>query len=195
MSIIDQIVLLEWDFFEKIKKDATERDEKTFDIMRRSQFETWPEELLESYLNDIFIAKKHDWNLMMEKYARLMEYTHPDRYEEIKHILPAVENETREIISMIALIQDQWMKDFEKEYPRLAKHSRDIQAYEDSDRDLPYKTCIEAELMTYSPQTISLYGNMIVDYRKRKINLVRRTMEHAIKHYGFSVIDEAERKL
>ena len=66
-------------------------DWETFSIMRRSQYETWPAELLESYLNDLLAAKAEGRNLITEKYGRMMESTAPAEYAKIRDALPALD--------------------------------------------------------------------------------------------------------
>ena len=63
-------------------------DWNTFSIMRRSQYMTWNEELLTSYRNDLAEADSNGWNLITEKYARMMESTSPEQYRELKKNLP-----------------------------------------------------------------------------------------------------------
>lgn len=199
MTLVDEIVELEWDFFQHVRNKGgranCQDDYKTFTIMRKSQFETWNEELQTSYYNDLVKAVKNNWNPVMEKYARMMEYTHKAEYDEIKHILPKVADETKEIIDMIVLIQVGWMEEFSKEYPRLANNARKIHAYEDSEVNTSYETYLRAELMTYSPQTIYLYGRMVIDCKNKKENLTYKTMSITAKYYGYAMIEEAENSL
>jgi len=85
MDIIEKIVELEWKQFDKVKNEggraSCQDDYKTFSIMRKSQYLTWPDELLESFYNDLLVAENKGWNLIMEKYARMMESTMPEKYE------------------------------------------------------------------------------------------------------------------
>ena len=48
----------------------------------------WTQELLESYRQDLIEAEAAHWNLLTEKYARMMESTAPERYAELADILP-----------------------------------------------------------------------------------------------------------
>ena len=84
MDIIEKIVELEWKQFDKVKNEGgradCQDDFETFRIMRKSQYLTWSKELLESYYEDLINAKKSGWNLIMEKYARMMKSTNPDKY-------------------------------------------------------------------------------------------------------------------
>ena len=52
---------------------ACQDDFETFDVMRKSQFLTWDLPLLESYWQDLQEGKAQGRNLVMEKYAYMME--------------------------------------------------------------------------------------------------------------------------
>ena len=54
---------------------ACQDDWTTFLIMRLSQFEGWDTDVLESYFEDIVQAEAQERNLIMEKYAYMMEET------------------------------------------------------------------------------------------------------------------------
>ncbi len=56
---------------------ACQDDWTTFLIMRLSQFEGWDTDVLESYFEDIVQAEAQERNLIMEKYAYMMEETDP----------------------------------------------------------------------------------------------------------------------
>ena len=89
MDIVEKIVELEWKQFDKVKNEggraSCQDDYATFSIMRKSQYLTWPDELLESFYSDLLLAENKGWNLIMEKYARMMESTAPEKYEELKN--------------------------------------------------------------------------------------------------------------
>ena len=60
------------------------RTTKTFYAMRRCQFAAWNEEMRESYLEDLTCAEEDGFNLITEKYARMMKYTAPEEYAEME---------------------------------------------------------------------------------------------------------------
>ena len=70
-TLIDKIVELEWQQFDRVRNEGgradCQNDFGTFSIMRKSQYMTWSEELLNSCLNDLTEAEKCGWNLIMEK--------------------------------------------------------------------------------------------------------------------------------
>jgi len=106
MAIID----LEWEAFDLTQNEGgragCQDDWETFSIMRRSQYETWPAELLESYLSDLLTAKKEGRNLITEKYGRMMESTAPAEYAKIKDAFPVLGEEQIAIREAIAALGD-----------------------------------------------------------------------------------------
>ena len=89
---IEAVVDIEWIQFQQVHNEggraSCQDDRETFEIMRKSQFLAWTEEVLESYLQDLRDAWKEGWNLLTEKYARMMESTAPEEYERFREILP-----------------------------------------------------------------------------------------------------------
>lgn len=65
-------------------------DRELFCAMRCCQFQSWNDETLESYAEDLRKAAESGRNLVTEKYARMMEQTDPVNYEKIKDFLPPV---------------------------------------------------------------------------------------------------------
>ena len=77
MDIIEKIVALEWKQFDRVKNEGgradCQDDFQTFSIMRKSQYLAWTEELLHSLYQDLVDEEQKGWNLIMEKYARMMK--------------------------------------------------------------------------------------------------------------------------
>ena len=71
-ELIEQIITLEWTFFKQTENQggpaSCQEDHETFKIMRTSQFLTWPDDLLTSYLDDLNKASETGRNLITEKY-------------------------------------------------------------------------------------------------------------------------------
>lgn len=84
-QLIKEIVEMEWQQFQNVHNEggraSCQDDKETFEIMRNSQFLVWNEEVLKSYLADLQDAWADGWNLLTEKYARMMESTAPKEYE------------------------------------------------------------------------------------------------------------------
>jgi len=199
MYIVDKIVELEWKQFDKVKNEggraSCQDDYQTFSIMRKSQYLTWPDELLESFYNDLLVAENKGWNLIMEKYARMMESTAPEKYEELKKDLPVLDGERIAIQEEIIKIQVSWMEEFAGKYPKMAGNARSIHTSEDTPFNTSYETYLRGELGTYSENTFILYGRFITGLLKENRNLAYEIMENTAKLYGYESVEEAEERI
>ncbi len=198
-NYINQIVLLEWQQFDKVKnvggRADCQDDWNTFSIMRKSQYMTWNEELLASYLNDLVETDKKGWNLITEKYGRMMESTTPLEYEKIKDSLPKRSEERLAISEEIIRLQVEWMEEFAEKYPKMAGNARSIHTYEDNMYNTSYETYLRGELGTYSEKTFLLYGRFVVDLKRQDKNLAYMIMDNTAKLYGYKSVEEAESRL
>ena len=199
MDIVEKIVELEWKQFDKVKNEggraSCQDDYQTFSIMRKSQYLTWPDELLDSFCNDLLSAENKGWNLIMEKYARMMESTTPEKYEELKKDLPVLNEERITIQEEIVKIQVGWMEEFAAKYPKMAGNARSIHTAEDTPFNTSYETYLRGELGTYSENTFILYGRFITGLLRENRNLAYETMENTAKLYGYESVEEAEERL
>lgn len=197
--MIEQIIQLEWEMFQNVKnKDGRancQDDYETFYIMRSSQYKCYQPQVLESYLNDLITAKSIGRNLIMEKYARMMAYSHKEEYEEIKNYLDPIDDQALEIIEQIIAIQLNWRKEFKRHYPKLIHLSRQSYTNDDTHDKTSFETYLRGELLTYSKQTLILYTQMIVDYFKCNINMISSIMSETVKAYGYDSLQDAEEKI
>lgn len=195
---VEKIVALEWRQFDGVKNEggraSCQDDYPTFSIMRKSQYLTWNEELLQSYWEDLTNAEENGWNLIMEKYARMMESTAKEEYEKLKAQLPVRSEERKAIQEEIIKIQVGWMEEFAAKYPHMASNARIIHTKEDRPDATSYETYLRGELGTYSDETLSLYGRMIVDYFQKNRNLAYEIMTNTAHLYGYQSVAEAEEK-
>lgn len=198
-EMVDAIVMLEWKAFDKVKNEGgradCQDDFETFRIMRRSQYLTWDNQMLEQYIYDFKRQVDHGWNPIMEKYARMMESTAPERYQELKEQLPVISDEKRAIIEGIVQIQVQWMEEMAEKYPKVAMQARVIHTSEDSAYVTSYETYLRGELGTYSDDMLLLYGRFIATLAKNEQNLAMLTMEHTVKMYGYKDLQDAQEKM
>jgi len=198
-ALVEELVSLEWKAFDKVENEGgraeCQDDWNTFSIMRKSQYQTWTEEMLKSYIGDFHRANEKGWNLITEKYGRMMESTAPLRYAQIKDSLPEIPDMKKEIIEEIVKIQVGWMEDFAKKYPRAAGNARRIHTAEDTPFDTSYETYLRGELSTYSDETLDLYGRFIAGLFRRDENLAEKIMNNTALLYGYASLEELERKL
>ena len=196
--IIEQIVEMEWEMFQNVRntggRAACQDDFETFDVMRKSQFLTWDLPLLESYWQDLQEGKAQGRNLVMEKYAYMMESTAPKEYEAIATGLPKISEEKQAMVEQIVAIQVGWREEFAEKYPHLSGQARIIHTSEDTLYDISFETYLRGELKTYSMQTLVLYGRRIVAFVQEEKNMTEEIMRYTTAFYGYKTLEDAEIK-
>ena len=199
MELVDKIVELEWKQFDKVKNEGGRADCQdnwgTFSIMRKSQYLAWTEELLQSFYNDLLTADAKGWNLIMEKYARMMQSTAPEKYAELEKELPVLNEDRIAIQEAIIQIQVGWMEDFAAKYPKMAGNARSIRTEEDNAYNTSYETYLRGEMSTYSENTFVLYGRFVTELLREGRNLAYEIMENTAELYGYESVEDAESKL
>ncbi len=199
MNIVDKIIELEWKQFDKVKNEGGRADCQdnfpTFSIMRKSQYLTWSDDLLNSYYQDLLSAEEKSWNLITEKYARMMESTNPDKYRQLEKSLPVISSKRKTIQEEIIQIQVNWMEEFAKQFPKMAGNARAIRTSQDTPYDTSYETYLRGEISTYSRNTFVLYCSFIISLMINNENLAKKIMENTARLYGYQSLDDAENKL
>lgn len=197
--LVDEIVRLEWEAFDKVKNEGgradCQDDWNTFQIMRKSQYLTWEEDMLVQYRLDFLEANARGWNLITEKYARMMESTAKEKYDELKDSLPVIPEDKKNIMEEIIKIQVNWMEEFARNYPKMAGNARSIHTYEDNAYNTSYETYLRGEMGTYSDEMLELYGRFIVKLFKEQKNLAKMIMTNTALLYGYPSLEEAETML
>lgn len=198
-SLVNELVTLEWKDFDKVENEGgranCQNDWNTFSIMRKSQYLAWTEEMIKSYIHDFQEAKHRGWNLMTEKYGRMMESTDPIGYIRIYKSLPELSQEKKAIIEAIIEIQVNWMEEFAKRYPKSAGNARSIRTSQDNVHNTSYETYLRGELGTYSDQTLDLYGRFIANLSRKGDNLAEMIMANTASLYGYQSLKDLEEKL
>ena len=194
-KLVEEMVAMEWAAFDKVEHTGGERAECQnnwfiFDIMRSSQFLAWPRELLLSYMNDFIVANQQGWNMVTEKYGRMMISTDPESYAQLEPNFGKLTEKQQQIIEEIVAIQVGWMEIFAAEYPYVANGARSIHTYEDSMYNTSYETYLRGELSTYGDVTLSLYGTFIIELCQRDENLAYRIIHHTARLYGYDNLDD-----
>lgn len=195
-ELVAYMVSLEWQAFDDVQNQGgradCQDDWNTFSIMRKSQYLAWPKELIISYIEDFRLANIQHWNLITEKYARMMQTTDPKAFAKIAGSLPALTEKQSRIVEQIVKIQIDWMEAFAKEYPHMASNSRVIHTYEDSPFETSYETYLRGELLTYSPETLKGYADFIISLVEKNQNLAKIIMNYTAMLYGYESLEQAE---
>ncbi|MCI5583941.1 MAG: DUF4125 family protein [Lachnospiraceae bacterium] len=195
-DLVKQLVELEWQCFDKVENEGgradCQNDWNTFFIMRTSQYLTWTSSMIKSYIQDFQNALERGWNLIAEKYGRMMESTVPSRYREMEKNFPALPSKKKEIIEEIVKIQVVWMEEFAANYPKMAANSRSIHSSEDNPHNTSFETYLRGEISTYSDSTLDLYGRFIVAHLQAGKNLTEEIMTNTALAYGYESLRQAE---
>ena len=154
----------------------------------------WTQELLESYRQDLIEAEAAHWNLLTEKYARMMESTAPERYAELADILPKRSKERIQMQEEMIAQQIRWEEDFAAKFPGVASTGRVIHTSEDTPWDTSIETYARGEISTYSDRTVGLlkklYDQMAIDQE----NQSEKTLRNMTALYGYESLEEAEKQ-
>ena len=148
--------------------------------------------MLASYRQDLIDADENDRNLPMEKYAWMMESTHPSEFLEIRTSLPIVSEDRLALIRELVDIQVAWEAEVDAAYPFMRAGGRPLRKSQDSPWATSFETYMEGELKTYSLRTLSLYLEYVRQLRAEGRNIALMVAEHTAKAYGFASLEEAE---
>ena len=195
-ELINEILEREWNFFtnaSNVGGRASCQDNKTeFVIMRKSQWETLPQEILESYLDDLQEAENKRVNIVVEKYARMMEYSSPVEYAAIKRHLQEISYEKKEIANKIVEIYLNWEKEVMDKYPKISGKGRPLYSKSDTLETTSIETYLRGELYSYSKKTNELYYQYIKKCVEENKNLALENIRNIVIKKGFESLEEAE---
>lgn len=196
-ELIDEIIALEIEAFDKVEniggRADCQDDTKTFTIMRKSQYLVWTEDMLKTLLELWKENKNKGWNMITEKYARMMESTSPDEYKGLEASLPERSERTLQVVKEIVVIQSEWMKEFAEKYPNVAKTARDISSDADDLYNTSFATYLKGELLTYSDELIKKYAEFVISLVNENKNMSEMIIENTVKMNGFESLEEAEK--
>ena len=186
MDLVEEVIRREWDQFQRTENEggraSCQGNWPMFYQMRASQFMTWPEDLLRSYLDDLDEANRVGRNLVTEKYARMMASTAPDEYRErIEPFIPRLSDERVARQERVIAVQVAWARDFRGRYPKLGAAMRVLTTAEDTPEDTSFETYLRGELGTYSDRTMALYEAMVEDLQAAGRNLTEQTVANTVQ--------------
>lgn len=196
-ALIARIIDTEWNQFQNVQNEggraSCQNDRKTFQIMRESQFITWNEQVLESYYDDLIQAQEKGWNLLTEKYARMMKYTSPQEYQKLQAALPQ-RGEMRLLMQgILVCMMLRWNESMQQQYPALMKMGRSAHASQDTQWNTSSETYLQGELGSYSDRTLCLYAQMVLDWMEQQKNPVKESVLYTVQCYGYSSLEQADR--
>lgn len=141
------------------------------------------------------MAELAGWNLVEEKYARMMEFTHPESYLSFASDLPKRSGEHHAQQEKILVIELCWAEEAQQCYPALAGRGRPLRTVDDSETDTSTETYLRGELGIYSDETISLYEEMVIRRQAKGENRVLENLTAMVSLYGYSSLEQAEAAL
>ena len=191
-KIIEKILEKEWKYFSNLNNIGGRADcqdnKEDFIIMRKSQWETFNEETLLSYLEDLNSKN----NPLFQKYAQMMKYNSPEEYKKIKDILEKASDEKTDLVNKIMFIYMEWEKEFFERYPIFSSMGRPLYSSEDDNIETSIETYLRGELLSYSEKTLKLYLNYVIDNKEKNINLAIKNMDNLARMQGFNASNDVE---
>ena len=196
MRSVAELILQEWNQFQQVRNEggraSCQNHMKEFVMNRLAQFLTWDDAMRESYYEDLTEAESVGWNLLTEKYARMMRYTAPAQYAALCNRLPVISEPKERLVEKIVAIQLKWQEDYARRYPRVARGSRPTDHSADADYVTSFETYLRCELYTYSERTLRAYLSHAEELARRGGNMTIQNLEYMAKLYGFSSLQEME---
>lgn len=196
MRSVAELILKEWNQFQQVRNEggraSCQNHMKEFVMNRLAQFLTWDDTMRESYYEDLTEAESVGWNLLTEKYARMMRYTAPAQYAALCNRLPVISEPKERLVEKIVAIQLKWQEDYARRYPRVARGSRPTDHSADADYVTSFETYLRCELYTYSERTLRAYLSHAEELARRGGNMTIQNLEYMAKLYGFSSLQEME---
>ncbi len=196
---LQAIIQTEWEMLGRLHniggRAVCQDSPRTFACMRGSQLSAWTPEMRESYFQDLSQARQKKRNLLWEKYARMMERTHPREYKAIRDSLPKLQAEQVQLANQICQIHVVWQEALARRYPYLMNQGRSIRRETDRPNHTSFETYLLGELLTYSVRTLRLYAAHVSDVQREGGNLCEVILHHMVRDYGYSDPEDAEQQL
>ena len=193
---IDAIIAQEWEMFHSVNEGAElawcQNDYKTFDGMRRGQYEAWDEETCHNYLVDITFAAAEGRNLAEEKYIYMMRSTAPAEFALLADRVRPIDCETNTLAEEITAKLIEQTVALRAQYPYVSATGRPLRSSEDTPSVTSVETYQRSELLTYSVKTLRALQNHLVECEREGISLAKEIQQNSLKTYGFQTMEEAE---
>lgn len=196
-KLIFDIAAAEWEMFQKVEntggRASCQNDPDTFFKMRMSQWMVYSDEILESYLQDCREAMDKGWNLIFEKYARMMETVYQEEYERLLPWIPAVSENKKQMVEELLRQHLEWDVWMLQNYPNIRKNGRVMTTDQDSRIEgSSSESYLRAELLTYSEKTVALIHAYCCQAYEAGENLLKQIIENETRFYGYESLEAAE---
>jgi len=172
---IESILKIELEMFLSVPAAQPARCQESpgaFRLTRGSVFETWSEETLSAYLEDLTEAVAAGRNLMTEKYARM------------DNLIPCLNLNSK--IDAIVKIETEWQKDVQRKYPYVLSGTPATGICK-----AEFGVYLRSELETYSDKTIASYFCHVLNAKDRGNNLAEEKYIRIFQKLGYSSLKQA----
>lgn len=183
-KLIDKILSIELNMFLKVPTPQPTRCQENregFKLMRGSIFETWSENTLESYLNDLFEAARKGINLLTQKYARM------------ENLIPPINKNP--LIDEIVAMEENWQEEVRQKYPAIIGGGYTGNCGDPSIGCSFFSNYLKSELETYSNQTLESYYHDLVQAKQEGKNILEERYTILFKWLGYNSLIEANESL
>jgi len=197
---IDKIIESEWEMFQNVDniggRASCQDDYETFFIMRASQYGSWSCDMVDCYGRFVEKCRKEGRNLLTEKYARMIESTHPAYYKKnIAPFLPEVSEANKVLIDKIVKAMIGWETEFAARYPKISGAGRPVTSEGDASGFTSMETYARGELATYPGELLKLFSNYFDLLIAEGKSLSVLNQQIMVNLYGYDTIEDAEASL
>ena len=149
-----------------------------FFLMRSSQWAVYPEDIQNSYLNDLHVAVTEGRNLMVEKYGYMMAETDPEAFAKIRHELPEITQEKQNLVEKIMACHKAWYEAAKSLLPETIGAGRTTSP--SNPHLASVQNYLRGELYTYSVATLQKINAYNEECQRKGINLVVEIHKHYV---------------
>ena len=181
-ELLDQILEMEWQMFVRVKsahRASCQSSPGNFKMIRSSLFETWNEEMLASYLDNLKQAADDQRNLLMEKYARM------------DNLIPPLSDNP--LIPIIVAIENVWQEELQSNFPAL--YQRCCRSMAQTGDGKNFSIYLGCELETYGDHTLELYYENLNKALEQDRNLAIEALQRLVLKNGYRDLAHAEQEL
>lgn len=196
-KLINDIIDMEWDMFDKVSnlggRAKCQDDEWTFYAMRYSQHSAANREFLIFYKFDLAVAAVTDRNLIMEKYAYMIEKTKPVKFQlELESYVTPVPEHIKSKAWEISEIITEMQVEFAERYPVFSSKGRPIKG--NDMLNVSFEVYLQGELKTYSMRSLEILHEHILSERRAGRNYIENIYNSLVKFYNYKDVEEYEMK-